>query len=305
VPIAGYAELSKGKVHMRGIVGEVDGSKILSSNQNSVKMTVEVASKLGEEVAKSLLSQGAGNILDELYELAQEKRERELEIAAQEALVAKQEVELNLENKKKLILIRLLKLNDYTDVVFVSRNAVEIGMPLINKYGGLPDHIRALSVGAETAKQLYRYGIDAMFPGSGSGADALLKVGQLSDLTNRKILIVRGDNSLVWPEEKMRKRGAEVDNMVVYYQTTPPDCIAKLNAIFKNDYHVEGVFAHSSQSVINLIDSAGDYFEDLAKIKMVAGSKRIAQTALDYGWKGDILIAQSPSNKHMMITFSG
>ncbi len=200
---------------------------------------------------------------------------------------------------------RLLKLNDYTDVVFVSRNAVEIGMPLINKYGGLPDHIRALSVGAETAKQLYRYGIDAMFPGSGSGADALLKVGQLSDLTNRKILIVRGDNSLVWPEEKMRKRGAEVDNMVVYYQTTPPDCIAKLNAIFKNDYHVEGVFAHSSQSVINLIDSAGDYFEDLAKIKMVAGSKRIAQTALDYGWKGDILIAQSPSNKHMMITFSG
>jgi len=189
---------------------------------------------------------------------------------------------------------RLARLNEYTDIVFVSRNAVEIGMPLITQYGGFPEHARALAVGAETAKQLYRFGVDAMFPGTGSGADALLKVSQLSDLTDRKILIVRGDNSLVWPEEKMRKRGAEVENLVVYYQTAPADCA-----------QIEGIFAHSSQSVINLIEAAGDHFDKLSKIKMVAGSKQIASLAAEYDWKGEVLIAESPSNKHMMITFSG
>ena len=344
VPIAGYAELTKGKVNMRGVVGSIDGSTVLTNTQTSVKMTLDGAAKLGEEVAKSLLDQGAGEILEELYDLEQEKRERELEVAAQEALIAKQEVELNLDKNKKLVLLtrqtrylgnmpsilerldyqpvhvatlkidlrirddvikRLENLSDYTDIVFVSRNAVEIGMPIINKYGGLPEDIRALAVGAETAKQLYRYGIDAMFPGTGSGAEALLKVSQLSDLTDRKILIVRGDNSLVWPEEKMRQRGAEVDNLVVYYQTAPTDCMPKLHAIYQNDYDVDGIFAHSSQSVINLIDSAGEHLNKLMQAKMVAGSKRIAQTAMDYGWKGEILVAESPSNKHMMITFSG
>ena len=143
-----------------------------------------------------------------------------------------------------------------------------------------------------------------MFPGTGSGAEALLKVNVLSDLTNRKVLIVRGDNSLVWPEEKMRARGAEVENLVVYYQTAPADCKPKLNAIFENNHQVGGVFVHSSQSIINLIESAGEHFEKLSQVKMVAGSKRIAQVAADYGWKGEVLVAESPANKHMMITFS-
>ena len=344
VPIAGFAELAKGKVNLRGAVGEVNGSKVLSSTKTSVKMNTESAVKLGEDVAQDLLKQGAGGILTALKDEAQEKRERELEIAAEKALISKHEIALNLDKSKRLVMMtrqqrylgnmpsilerldfqpvhvatlkidtrvrddvtrRLARLNEYTDIVFVSRNAVEIGMPLINQYGGFPEHARALAVGAETAKQLYRFGVDAMFPGTGSGADALLKVSQLSDLTDRKILIVRGDNSLVWPEEKMRKRGAEVENLVVYYQTAPADCTNKLNAIFKNDYQIEGIFAHSSQSVINLIEAAGDHFDKLSKIKMVAGSKQIASVAAEYGWKGEVLIAESPSNKHMMITFSG
>ena len=340
VPVAGYAELTKGKINLRGAVAKEDGSTILSVVKTSVKMTVDAAAQLGNEVANELLDKGAGNILDAVYDQAKEKQEREL----QEALIAKQEAELNLDKNKKLVVMtrqtrylgnmpdilerldyqsihiatlkidlrirddvteRLARLNDYTDIVFVSRNAVEIGMPLINKYGGLPEHIRALAVGAETAKQLYRFGVDAMFPEAGSGAEALLKVNILSDLTNRKVLIVRGDNSLVWPEEKMRNRGAEVENLVVYYQTAPLDCKAKLDAIFRSDYQVGGIFVHSSQSIINLIESSGEYFDKLSQVKMVAGSKRIAQVAMDYGWKGDVLIAESPANKDMMITFSG
>jgi len=350
VPIAGYAELKKGKLTLRGLVGEVDGSKILSTERSCVQITLEGATKLGHEVAEDLLAQGAGDILKELYKKSQEQQlssedskdsipnkkatpSTDDSLSPDSIIPNKELVLLTRQNRylgnmqsiierldyqavhvptlaidirvRDDVIERLEQLKSYTDIVFVSRNAVEIGMPLINKYGGLPKTIRTLAVGAETAKQLYRFGVDAMFPDSGTGADALLKVGQLSDLTGRNILIIRGDNSLVWPEEKMRKRGAEVSNLVVYYQTVPETCKTKINTVFNSDNNVAGIFAHSSQSVINLIESAGDNLGKLLNTKLIAGSDRIAKVALDYGWKGDVLVAESPANKHMMLTFSG
>lgn len=346
VPIAGYAELQKGKLHLRGLVGAIDGSKVLSAVKTGVKITPDGAQKLGTEIADELLDKGAGDILTELYESTKKPDIEELKesIITERKKHQKKSAPLKINSDKELVILtrqsrylgnmpsiigrldylaihlptlqidirvrddvvhRLEQLSSYTDIVFVSRNAVEIGMPLINKYGGLPDSIRTLAVGTETAKQLYKYGIEAMFPDTGSGAEALLKVSQLSDLTDRNILIIRGDNSLVWPEEKMRKRGAEVSNLVVYYQTIPETCKSQLNDILSNDNKIAGIFAHSSQSIINLIESAGDHLDKLLEIKLVAGSERIASVASDYGWKGDIAIANSPANKHMMITFSG
>ena len=203
------------------------------------------------------------------------------------------------------VIDQLQYLHTFTDVVFVSRNAVEIGMPLINEYGGLPNSIRALAVGTETAKQLHHYGVDALYPDIGSGAEALLQVSQLSDLTDRKVLIVRGDNSLAWPEQKMRDRGAEVKKLVVYYQTIPEVCAPRLNTVFDSGNKIACVFAHSPQSVLNLINSSGSRIEQLVNSKLVAGSEQIATAARKNGWKGDIKVAESPANKQMMLTFSG
>lgn len=203
------------------------------------------------------------------------------------------------------VISQLKQLDTFTDIVFVSRNAVEIGMPLIIKHGGLPDSIRALAVGTETAKQLHQYDVKAMYPDTGSGAEALLKVTQLSDLTDRRVLIVRGDSSLVWPDQKMRDRGAEVRNLVVYYQTLPEVCQPRLDDAFNSENGIAGIFAHSSRSILNLIESSADHFNQLIETKLVAGSKEIANTATNHGWKGEILIAESPANKHMILTFSG
>lgn len=202
------------------------------------------------------------------------------------------------------VISQLKQLEIFTDIVFVSRNAVEIGMPLIIKHGGLPDSIRVLAVGAETAKQLHQYDVQAMYPDVGSGAEALLRVSQLNDLTGRRILVVRGDNSLVWPDEKMRERGAEIRNLVVYYQTMPETCSPRFNDVFNSNSEVACIFAHSPRSVLNMIEAAGDHFDKLINTKLIAGSKGIASTAKNHGWKGEILIAESPANKHMILTFS-
>ncbi len=63
VPIAGYAELIDGRLRLRGLVGEPDGSKIVSGE---VSGEISEAHELGVRLAEDLLSRGAKPILDAL-----------------------------------------------------------------------------------------------------------------------------------------------------------------------------------------------------------------------------------------------
>ena len=64
VPIGAYALVDGEQVHLRGLVGAVDGSEIL---RDEVTGHVNDAEKLGVELAKKLLAQGADKILAEVY----------------------------------------------------------------------------------------------------------------------------------------------------------------------------------------------------------------------------------------------
>ena len=65
VPIAGYAELDGDQLHLRGLVGEPDGSRILRAE---VRGSSARAHELGVQLAEQLLAQGADTILDALRE---------------------------------------------------------------------------------------------------------------------------------------------------------------------------------------------------------------------------------------------
>jgi hydroxymethylbilane synthase len=64
VPMGAYALVDGEQVHLRGLVGAVDGSEIL---RDEVTGHVNDAEKLGIELAKKLLAQGADKILAEVY----------------------------------------------------------------------------------------------------------------------------------------------------------------------------------------------------------------------------------------------
>jgi len=64
VPIGAYAEIEGDNLSLRGLVGAIDGSVIL---QDSVSGSVAQAEELGEQLADSLLAQGADKILAEVY----------------------------------------------------------------------------------------------------------------------------------------------------------------------------------------------------------------------------------------------
>ncbi|MDS7928235.1 hydroxymethylbilane synthase [Acinetobacter sp. V102_4] len=64
VPIAGYATLQNGQIHIEGRVGSADGQILLRA-----ELTDEAsnAQQLGENLARNLLDQGAGELLKALY----------------------------------------------------------------------------------------------------------------------------------------------------------------------------------------------------------------------------------------------
>lgn len=64
VPIGGHATLSGDAIHLRGLVGEPDGSKII---RGEVSGPASEAEALGIKLADDLLSRGAATILNNLY----------------------------------------------------------------------------------------------------------------------------------------------------------------------------------------------------------------------------------------------
>ncbi|MCL4133099.1 UNVERIFIED_CONTAM: hypothetical protein GTU68_043190 [Idotea baltica] len=324
LPVAGFAEINKGKIRLRGMVGKVDGSELLFTDSVVKSMTMASAATLGRNAAKDLLQQGAADILSSAYHKPTEyaKQEQPLVILTREekflgntpALLQSLDYQpkhieaLSVEpTYDEEVLSLFNNMEQFTDVLFVSRNAVELSVPMIEQQSDVLKSIRVMAVGPETAQQLYQFQIDALVPDSGHGAEALLKVQQLQELSGRKILIVRGKFGLDWPAEKMQERGAEVVSALCYQQVEPVSLGVQIKELFSKaaSPQVKGIFLHSSISAINILSHIVQYPDKIRDTKLIVGSDQIATTARDFGWTNEIRVAQSPSNKHMMIAFSG
>lgn len=72
VPIAGFARLQNGKVYLRGMVGNMDGSINL---HDEISGEVNVAESLGITLAEKLIEQGANRLLEETRETVEHTKE--------------------------------------------------------------------------------------------------------------------------------------------------------------------------------------------------------------------------------------
>jgi len=68
VPIAAFARIVGTTLHIDGLVGTIDGMRLI---RHHVEGTIERAESLGVELAEILLGEGAKEILDEVYQRSQ------------------------------------------------------------------------------------------------------------------------------------------------------------------------------------------------------------------------------------------
>lgn len=117
---------------------------------------------------------------------------------------------------------KLLALDLYQHVIFISTNAVRFGMERIEDYWPqLPSGLNWYAIGAATAAKLERYGIKAITPGSNMHSEGLLAVPQLRDVQDQRVLVIKGEGGRDTLARELTQRGARVDELPCYRRTRP------------------------------------------------------------------------------------
>ena len=117
-------------------------------------------------------------------------------------------------------------------IIFVSANAVECGLPLVLRAGGLPAAAEIFAIGRATAAALAVAGFEhVVSPQQSIDSEGLLAMPQLRSVEGRHIILVKGRSEFggrAVLEQTLAARGASV-KVLECYQRAPmvPDLAAR------------------------------------------------------------------------------
>ena len=185
---------------------------------------------------------------------------------------------------------RILDLDLYQHVIFISANAARIGAELIDDYWPqLPIKVCWLAIGKITAATLANYGIDAESSTLGYDSEALLESSALQDVSDSRILIIRGQGGREKLAETLRERGAQVEYADLYQRVRP---VYNDTLIEETLYQQrpDALLVTSSEGLNNLLLLAhGNQRQydpsTLFSCQLVVPSERVAQQAQLAGFK--------------------
>jgi uroporphyrinogen-III synthase len=178
----------------------------------------------------------------------------------------------------------------YDLLIFVSRNAVGFGFDLLPDT--LPASQQVAAVGASTAAALEDCGLEPTLVPERFDSEGLLAMSQLSDMTGKRVLILRGNGGRELLADTLRERGAEVDYAEVYRRLVPARSAANLLKGWDN--WVDVVTITSGEILDNLITLLGeDGIASLQQTPLVVVSERIAEQARARGCRRLYLAANA------------
>jgi uroporphyrinogen-III synthase len=166
---------------------------------------------------------------------------------------------------------RILDLDRYEHVIFVSANAARLGMACIH------DYWPQLPLEAE--------GLQVARPKSDMSSEGLLAMPGLADLQSQQVLIVKGEGGRKFLEQQLRERGAKVDSLECY----------KRGLAVQDAQECRDLVA--MQELALILVSSGEGLErlsgllqprehtNLAMITLLVPSLRVAEQAGQLGWE--------------------
>lgn len=183
-------------------------------------------------------------------------------------------------------------------LVFVSPNAVEIGLDALRRAGLSPaDGCRIAVVGPGSAQALERRGLSVhLCPEQGFDSEALLAADW--DVAGRRVAIIRGVGGRELLGETLGGRGATVRFVEVYRRVLPPSASAAATMTNWLTAGVPVAVVTSQNGLINLLKLAPAHCRDaLRQARLVCVSQRIADTAAELGFNGGTVIAPAPGDE--------
>jgi uroporphyrinogen-III synthase len=180
---------------------------------------------------------------------------------------------------------RVLALDEYQHLIFISTNAVQCGMPWIENYWPqLPVAQRFHAIGQATAGALAGFDIAANACDQAMNSESLLQHPGLQQLDGQRVLIFRGIGGRDYLAEQLRQRGAQVEYCEVYRRQQPAYDKGEVAARLQQQA-VDTVIVNSVETLQNLLKMANEeqVYELIADCAFIVPSERVAQFAQQVG----------------------
>ena len=192
------------------------------------------------------------------------------------------------------------RIREFDIAIFVSANAVERGLALIHRHGGVPARLQVAAVGQRTAEALLQQSgrLDIQAPPP-YNSEALLATSALQAVMGKRIAIFRGVGGRELLAETLRQRGAQVEYAEVYRRVRPNIRLADL---VPPETNIDLIMITSQDGLQNLVEMAEMEQRRawLLNIQLVAISPRVAQLAEKLGFMHPALTAAQASDEAMV-----
>lgn len=201
---------------------------------------------------------------------------------------------------RRLANATLARLANYDTALFISANAVHFGMALLDT--AQRQQLSQLTLGAigkKTAGVLQEYGFAArLAPQQGFTSEDFLALPAVQSLANRKMLVFRGQGGRELLVESLRQRGASVDYVDVYRRIRPQTDASQLKQ-HHQARQLDIIAITSSEGLLNLLAML-DNPDWIKTLPLLLGSQRMAATARQAGFAGNLVIADNPGDEAML-----
>jgi len=196
------------------------------------------------------------------------------------------------------------QINHYDIIIFISPNAVEHGLTQIQAISTLPSTAQLATIGQSSAKSLFnRLGKQPdIVPTDNFNSEGLLETKALQDVSNKKILIIRGDGGREHLRQTLQQRGATVDYLSVYQRIKPASNNAELEQHLQNN-QIAVIVITSAEGLKNLVEMITEKMRKLLlQTPLLLINHRLVAVAKELGFKGDLFIATQASDDAIIKT---
>lgn len=189
------------------------------------------------------------------------------------------------DTKNPQLLLRAIdRLDEFDLAIFVSPNAVDKAMRLIQTKRTLPPRLKIAVVGEGSASKLRQYGVNEIIVPTGrNDSEALLKHPELQQVHSKRIVIFRGNDGRRLLGDTLIQRGAHLEYIECYRRNKPKTDTAQLLESWSNNA-LHAVTITSSEGLHNLFDMIGKVGQQLLKgTPLFTAHERIAEVAKELG----------------------